>query len=544
MNTKNLFLTIAAVILTAAGCRESVTPVLSVSEELLDFPAAGGEPQTFDVTANVLWSIGGKPGWLTIETVPGKGVVPVKVTAEANTSVARNCTLKITTADANVRDLEVVVRQDAVPPSAITIRKISGVAVPVTGRPPVNSITKTDEFTGSVAWAHSETGASLNGNFAANTSYTATITLTPEPGFTLADVPANFFSVEKAKVSNDAGRGVITAVFPATDVRSPDGQHDSPILVATASDLQKIGKDAAWTLAMHYRQIANIDLKSVNWTPIGEVAINPFSGSYNGDGYTIANLTISGATHGYGLFGYIGESGKVRNVALKNVNINSTASAVGGIVYYNYGTIENCYVTGEISGTNVIGGVAGLHEGEGALIKNCYTTCNVSGSSHSIGGIAGTSFNSQIENCYATGKISGTFYVGGIVGNVDPGCTVERCVALNPEVSASTTTQVGRITAYNEGTLRNNYARSDMTLKDNSGVVNLPVSPAPSTSDIHGANASEANVNNAAWWSNTSLSAPNFSTDLWSIANNRLPHLLTTSGGAFDEPQDPKVVNN
>jgi len=95
--------------------------------------------------------------------------------------------------------------------STITTSAISGVTAPVTGATPVAAITETDQYTGTVAWSGNPA------TFAGLTSYAVTITLTPKAGYTLAGVPANFFSVNGAtSVTNAAGSGVVTASFPAT----------------------------------------------------------------------------------------------------------------------------------------------------------------------------------------------------------------------------------------------------------------------------------------------------------------------------------------
>jgi formylglycine-generating enzyme required for sulfatase activity len=88
---------------------------------------------------------------------------------------------------------------------------ISGVTVPVHGAIAVTKITATEQFTGTVSWRPS------HATFAAETGYTATITLTARPGYTLEGVPDNFFTVAGAtSVSNSADSGVLTAAFPAT----------------------------------------------------------------------------------------------------------------------------------------------------------------------------------------------------------------------------------------------------------------------------------------------------------------------------------------
>jgi len=99
--------------------------------------------------------------------------------------------------------------------NAIDIAVIHGVTAPVNGGVPVTSITENEQYSGTVIW---------NDNpytFAASTVYTATITLTPKPGYTLQIVSANYFMVAGVtSVNNAAGSGVITAVFPATAATS------------------------------------------------------------------------------------------------------------------------------------------------------------------------------------------------------------------------------------------------------------------------------------------------------------------------------------
>ena len=108
--------------------------------------------------------------------------------------------------------------------TVINIATIGGVTVPVTGTIPVTAITQTAQYTGTVAWNDSPAV------FAAETSYTATITLTAQAGYTLEGVTANFFTVAGATlVSNAAHSGIITAVFPATDTDVPIDVNQTPI---------------------------------------------------------------------------------------------------------------------------------------------------------------------------------------------------------------------------------------------------------------------------------------------------------------------------
>jgi len=329
------------------------------------------------------------------------------------------------------------------------------------------------------------------------------------------------------------------------------GTAADPFIVRTVADLQKVATDTdGWTGGAHYRQEANINLSSVpNWRPIGSSGQGGFWGVYDGNGYSINNLTITGTSADQirGLFRAILDDGVVRNVALRNVNITTTVNYVGGIagsISVN-SLIENSYVTGTITGSRWVGGIAGHNTG--GVIQNCYSAANVTGTdatTTSVGGIVGyiTGEGAKVSRCYALGKITGRSNVGGIAGYVQSPATVERNVALNVEVSMTETfDEVGRVI----GDLSNNhvlfgfnYARSaGMRLANGNGVV---VTSSNGYSK-HGENIDAApshGASSATWWSSSN---PGFTAANWTFAANRLPHLRTTTGGAFAETQNPTV---
>jgi len=96
-------------------------------------------------------------------------------------------------------------------PAVIDLSAVPGVIVPVNGGTPVATITENDQYSGTVTWSPTVTGI-----FAPNTQYTATITLTAKPGFTLQGVAADSFTVVGASANNSVNSGVVTAVFPET----------------------------------------------------------------------------------------------------------------------------------------------------------------------------------------------------------------------------------------------------------------------------------------------------------------------------------------
>jgi hypothetical protein len=267
---------------------------------------------------------------------------------------------------------------------------------------------------------------------------------------------------------------------------------DNPFLVSTVADLQKVGTGTdGWTLSAHYRQAENIGPSGMpsNWTPIGSSS-NNFTGSYDGDGHTITGLTVTGS--GYlGMFGYIGGSGVVKNVALiggsvsgsaclggiagQNIGIvqncsnsgsvTGTDNSIGGIVGENLGLVENCYNTGSIEGSDSVGGIVGIKND--GTVQNCYNTGSIEGNGN-VGGIAGIIESGFVLNCYNIGSVSGRGGVGGIVGWISAG-SVMNCVSFGASISRTSGSEttfwrvVGNNNPYGT-TLADNIAWSGMTL--------------------------------------------------------------------------------
>ncbi len=164
---------------------------------------------------------------------------------------------------------------------------------------------------------------------------------------------------------------------------------------------------------------------SAGFVPIGLDSTNTgasrFTGSFNGEGYTISGLTINlPSTDHVGLFGYTGTSATIQNVGLVDVNITGS-TFVGSLVGSNFGTVNNSYATGSVTGTdttdtdgtqNKVGGLVG---GNSGTISNSYANVNVTGSGDRVGGLAGGS-SGTISDSYATGAVNGSSYVGGLVG--------------------------------------------------------------------------------------------------------------------------------
>ena len=149
----------------------------------------------------------------------------------------------------------------------------------------------------------------------------------------------------------------------------------------------------------------SIDLTGKDWTPIGTGTRNLYSGTFDGGGHTITGLTFTTNDEYVGLFGCLDRTGTVKNVVMEGVQItnDSESSDVGGVVGFSLGTIENCSVSGSVSGTVIVGGVVGAQWG--GSITGCSSSATVKGTLN-VGGVAGqTTGNATLTACYATGNV-------------------------------------------------------------------------------------------------------------------------------------------
>ena len=302
------------------------------------------------------------------------------------------------------------------------------------------------------------------------------------------DKGSNTYTAIVAPQSVAAGTTFITCTFNngktfvykmknATDWQA-GGEYTCTVSLAAAKDLgYTIESNGSYTVTsadglMNIAKLVNggksdinitldtdIDLTGKDWTPIGTDYDNSYKGTFDGGGHTITGLTFTTNDKYAGLFGWLNKAGTVKNVVMEGVQITSNqiyGGSIGGVAGYSWGTIENCSVSGSVSGTVYVGGVVGAQI-DGS-ITGCSSSATVKGMVD-VGGVAGqTNSSATLTACYATGNviieidpvknISG----GGLVG-FNGGNGVLACYATGNVTSTGSST--GNVHIF--GLLGDNY---------------------------------------------------------------------------------------
>ena len=202
----------------------------------------------------------------------------------------------------------------------------------------------------------------------------------------------------------------------------------------------------------------NIDLTGKGWTPIGTSFRNSYTGTFDGGGHTITGLTVTTNDQFAGLFGCLGDAGTVKNVVMEGIQItcNHRSGYAGGVAGYSWGTIENCSVSGSVSGTVYVGGVVGSQWF--GSITGCSSSATVKGMVQ-VGGVAGqTNGGATLTACYATGNVTLEIApvkntAGGSLVGFNAGSSVLACYATGNVTSTGSSTD----NVYIGGLLGGNY---------------------------------------------------------------------------------------
>ena len=286
------------------------------------------------------------------------------------------------------------------------------------------------------------------------------------------DKGSNTYTAIVAPQSVAAGTTFITCTFTngktfvykmknATDWQA-GGEYTYTVSLAAAKDLgYTIESDGSYTVTsadglMNVAELVNggktdinitldknIDLTGKGWTPIGTSFDNSYKGTFDGGGHTITGLAVTTNDQFVGLFGYLNRAGTVKNVVMEGIQITSNHmfGCTGGVVGYSWGTIENCSVSGSVSGTDCVGGVVGSQKA-GSII-GCCTSATVNGT-HYVGGVAGEKWGTMTA-CYATGNVTleiasqKNLSGGGVVG-LNGGSRVLACYATDNVTSTGSST--------------------------------------------------------------------------------------------------------
>ena len=193
----------------------------------------------------------------------------------------------------------------------------------------------------------------------------------------------------------------------------------------------------------------NIDLTGKDWTPIGTSFDNSYTGTFDGGGHTITGLTVTTNDKYAGLFGYLGNfnngAATVKNVVMEGIQItcNHRLGYAGGVAGFSWGTIENCSVSGSVSGTKCVGGVVGAQKA--GSITGCSSSATVKGTVD-VGGVAGqTNSSATLTACYATGNViiemdTKKNIAGGSLVGMNAGSSLLACYATGNVTSTGSST--------------------------------------------------------------------------------------------------------
>ena len=274
------------------------------------------------------------------------------------------------------------------------------------------------------------------------------------------------------------GKTFVYKMKNATDWQA-GGEYTYTVSLAAAKDLgYTIESNGSYTVTsadglMNIAELVNggksdinitldtdIDLTGKDWTPIGTDYDNSYKGTFDGGGHTITGLTFTTNDEYAGLFGWLNRAGTVKNVVMEGVQITSNqiyGGSIGGVVGYSWGTIENCSVSGSVSGTVYVGGVVGAQIG--GSITGCSSSATVKGTVD-VGGVAGqTNSSATLTACYATGNVTIEIapkknIAGGSLVGMNAGSSLLACYATGNVTSTGSSTGYMHI----GGFLGNNYA--------------------------------------------------------------------------------------
>ena len=317
------------------------------------------------------------------------------------------------------------------------------------------------------------------------------------------------------------------------------GTEKNPYEIRNVNDLKLLAEKVNGGVTYkdkYFKLTADINLNDTAWTPIGGTVINngkdakPFKGTFDGDGYKITNLKVTGNSNNAGLFGY------TQDATIKNCNVTGEVKGfndVGGIVGNADGKTQilSCSFRGDVTGEDsYIGGIAGSARG---TIKNCYALADVTARIEIAGGIAGYAYHVTIENCYYSGNVPAGNSAGGIAGFVS-GSIIKNCVSLAKSVTDGDCVNriVGDVSRVENVTLTSNYGynRTKLVVYGKEGYADIDTTDVKQGTTVFvskGKLMTDVQKNEAFDWNG-------FDTTIWSIPTEayKLPSL---HGGEYPD---------
>ena len=312
---------------------------------------------------------------------------------------------------------------------------------------------------------------------------------------------------------------------PENGYTAPDWDHiglpsDDITVIHYVSELLELAETPdQWN--GNYKLSDNIDLSGIAFSPIGNQE-QPFSGSFDGNGFEISGLTITGdkASQNIGMFGVV-HGARLKNITLKDVNITG-GSVVGGLVGKaesdaddkSVTLITDCHVSGsvtaigtsfakqtdagglagindsaenrqsgdaylsvinrctadvavtgntgaaDISDAGHIGGLVGLNKG---MILNSSASGNVAGG-NTTGGFVGSNYGGSIYFSHASGNVSGAYTVGGFAGSAGLYTLIENSYSTGAVTAIGTSgSYFGGFAGVVSGKLKNCISSGSLT---------------------------------------------------------------------------------
>ncbi len=214
--------------------------------------------------------------------------------------------------------------------------------------------------------------------------------------------------------------------------------------ISTEEDLRRLTENCV--LDSWSRGIKVVLQNDIVLSMESEFSIPTFAGIFDGNGFTISNVKLTGNGSAVGLFRYVQEDAKVRNLTVSGeISPSGSQDQVGGIVGVNYGSIENCKFSGNVIGDNEVGGIVGVNEETGE-IRRCESSANVIGN-HSAGGIVGSN-HGILNNCSNSGSIN--TYSTEVTYELDD-ITMDNLEQINSTSNVAAHTDTGGIAGISDG---------------------------------------------------------------------------------------------